>query len=43
VTAWAADLHDDLAAALTETRLPPDPDRATIDQLLVRVRERGLQ
>jgi predicted nucleotidyltransferase len=43
VTAWAADLQDDLAAALTETQLPPDPDRATIDQLLVRVRERGLR
>jgi predicted nucleotidyltransferase len=42
VTAWATELHADLAAALAETRLPPSPDRATIDQLLVRVRERGL-
>ncbi|XVV17479.1 nucleotidyltransferase domain-containing protein [Actinoplanes sp. CA-131856] len=42
VTAWAADLQKDLAAATAETPLPPDPDRQTIDQLLVRVRERGL-
>jgi hypothetical protein len=42
VTAWAADLLDDLSAAEAETRLPTDPDRATIDQLLFGVRERGL-
>jgi hypothetical protein len=43
VTAWADDLQHDLAAALAETRLPAEPDRDTIDQLLCRVRERHLQ
>ncbi|SNY44730.1 nucleotidyltransferase domain-containing protein [Paractinoplanes atraurantiacus] len=43
VTAWAADLQEDLAAAALSTELPPEPDRQTIDQLLVRVRERGLR
>ncbi|MEV4346730.1 nucleotidyltransferase domain-containing protein [Actinoplanes sp. NPDC049596] len=42
VTAWAADLQADLATAAATTALPPEPDRTTIDQLLVRVRERGL-
>ena len=39
---WARTLLADLAAAATETRLPPGPDRAKIDQLLIGVRERGL-
>lgn len=43
VTAWAAELQEDLSAALAETRLPETPDRAKIDQLLYRVRERGLR
>lgn len=43
VTAWATDLQEDLTAALRETRLPAAPDRPTIDQLLCRVRERGLR
>ncbi|XVU30261.1 nucleotidyltransferase domain-containing protein [Actinoplanes sp. CA-054009] len=43
VVAWAADLQKDLAAAAAETTLPPEPDRRTIDQLLVRVRQRGLR
>ncbi|MFF5077767.1 DNA polymerase beta superfamily protein [Actinoplanes sp. NPDC000266] len=43
VTAWATELQEDLAAATAETTLPPEPDRQTIDQLLVRVRERGLR
>lgn len=42
VTAWAAHLLDDLATAAAGTALPADPDRKTIDQLLLRVRERGL-
>lgn len=40
---WAAALTEDLDAAAAETRLPPEPDRALIDQLLIGVRERGLQ
>jgi hypothetical protein len=43
VTAWADDLLADLAAAEAETRLPASPDRGTIDQLLLRVRERNLR
>ncbi|MEU8816882.1 DNA polymerase beta superfamily protein [Actinoplanes sp. NPDC048796] len=43
VTGWAAELQQDLAAAASETTLPSEPDRTTIDQLLVRVRERGLR
>jgi predicted nucleotidyltransferase len=43
VTAWAADLQADLATAAHETRLPPEPDRAKIDQLLFRVREKGVR
>jgi uncharacterized protein len=39
---WADDLLADLAVAAAETRLPDVPDRATIDALLCRVRERGL-
>ena len=42
VTAWATALQHDLAAAGAETRLPELPDLAKIDQLLCRVRERGL-
>ncbi|MEV6633172.1 nucleotidyltransferase domain-containing protein [Actinoplanes sp. NPDC051470] len=40
---WATELLADLAAAATETRLPDRPDRETIDQVLIGVRERGLQ
>jgi predicted nucleotidyltransferase len=43
VTAWADDLQRDLTAAQTQTRLPAEPDRGTIDQLLLRVRERNLR
>ena len=43
VTAWADSLLDDLAQAAGHTTLPEKPDRTTIDQLLFRVRERGLQ
>jgi predicted nucleotidyltransferase len=43
VTAWAETLLRDLASAADETALPDTPDRAKIDQLLVGVRERGLQ
>jgi len=43
VTAWAESLLDDLADATGHTTLPETPDRTTIDQLLFRVRERGLQ
>jgi uncharacterized protein len=42
VTAWAADLQDQLAAAAAATSLPEQPDLATIDHLLSRVREKGL-
>jgi uncharacterized protein len=42
VTTWAAALFADLSDAASETRLPDSPDRETIDQLLVSVRERGL-
>ncbi|MGX6606483.1 nucleotidyltransferase domain-containing protein [Micromonosporaceae bacterium Da 78-11] len=42
VTAWAADLLTDLETAAAGTTLPVEPDRHTIDQLLLRVRERGL-
>ena len=42
ITTWAADLLADLKAAETTTALPTHPDRKAIDQLLVRVRERGL-
>jgi uncharacterized protein len=42
VTAWATDLLADLSAAAATTGLPTEPDRETIDQLLLRVRERGL-
>ncbi|HEX5199171.1 MAG TPA: nucleotidyltransferase domain-containing protein [Actinoplanes sp.] len=43
VTAWSADLQRELTAAAAETRLPSAPDTAKIDQLLHRVRERGLR
>jgi hypothetical protein len=39
---WARTLLADLAAAAAETRLPSAPDRATIDELLTGIRERGL-
>ncbi|NMO56261.1 nucleotidyltransferase [Actinoplanes sp. TBRC 11911] len=42
ITDWAAELQASLALAAAETRLPTAPDRAKIDQLLVRVREQGL-
>jgi predicted nucleotidyltransferase len=42
VVAWAAELLSDLDAAAAATTLPPEPDRATIDSVLVSVRERGL-
>ena len=42
VQAWASSLQEDLAAAAQTTRLPDQPDLDTIDQLLVRVREKGL-
>jgi predicted nucleotidyltransferase len=42
VTAWAADLQQDLAAAAAATALPAEPDRRAVDSLLVRVRESGL-
>ena len=41
-TDWAQTLLADLAAAAAETRLPPAPDRAMIDELLIGVRRRGL-
>lgn len=40
---WAEELLADLATAAAETRLPEQPDRETIDQLLIGVRERGLR
>ena len=43
VTAWAADLQSDLAAAASATSLPSQPDFKTIDQLLLGVREEGLK
>ena len=42
VTAWAAELQADLAAAAPVSGLPEQPDLDTIDQLLIRVREKGL-
>ncbi|MET0492846.1 MAG: nucleotidyltransferase domain-containing protein [Actinoplanes sp.] len=42
VVAWADELLADLDTAAAATTLPPVPDRATIDSLLVSVRERGL-
>ena len=42
VTAWAAELQADLAAAARVSGLPEQPDLDTIDQLLIRVREKGL-
>jgi predicted nucleotidyltransferase len=42
LTAWAADLQAELAAAAQTTHLPAEPDLETIDQLLLRVREKGL-
>jgi hypothetical protein len=41
-TGWAQTLLTDLAAAAAESRLPPAPDRAMIDELLIGVRRRGL-
>ena len=43
VIAWATALQHDLATAEAETRLRDHPDLAKIDQLLHRVRERGLR
>ncbi len=42
VAAWADDLQQDLAIAAAATRLPAEPDRRTVDQLLCRIREKGL-
>jgi hypothetical protein len=42
VTAWAAELLDDLDAAATSTSLPEKPDHKAINQLLHAVREKGL-
>ena len=42
VTAWAAELQAELAAAAPVSALPERPDLETIDQLLLRVREKGL-
>ena len=42
VTAWAAELQAELAAAAPVSALPEQPDLDTIDQLLIRVREKGL-
>ncbi|MFC3499711.1 DNA polymerase beta superfamily protein [Micromonospora krabiensis] len=43
VTAWAADLLVELAAAAATTTLPEQPDREAVDRLLTGVRERNLQ
>jgi predicted nucleotidyltransferase len=43
LTAWTDELLADLASASDATALPAEPDRETIDQLLSRVRERGLR
>jgi len=43
VTAWAQTLLEDLARAADRSTLPARPNRLSIDQLLLRVRERGLQ
>jgi uncharacterized protein len=42
VTAWATALQADLAKAAQSSPLPDTPDRDTIDQLLMSVREEGL-
>ncbi|GAB2571641.1 nucleotidyltransferase [Paractinoplanes abujensis] len=42
VTAQAAALQTDLAAALSATDLPESPDRTAVNHLLSRVRERAL-
>jgi predicted nucleotidyltransferase len=42
VSAWAAELLADLDAAAASTRLPEDPDRARVDELLAGIRERAL-
>jgi predicted nucleotidyltransferase len=43
ITAWATDLQAGLADAADTTHLPEHADLTTIDQLLQRVREEGLQ
>jgi predicted nucleotidyltransferase len=43
VTSWAAALQEELAEAAATTALPASPDLDAIDQLLLRVREEGLQ
>jgi predicted nucleotidyltransferase len=43
VTRWADRLIEDLAAASAASALPESPDRATVDELLRRVREEGLR
>jgi predicted nucleotidyltransferase len=42
LTAWTDDLLADLSSARATTALPAEPDHETIDHLLSRVRERGL-
>jgi hypothetical protein len=42
VTDWASALQAELAAAALDSPLPARPDLETIDQLLSRVREKGL-
>jgi hypothetical protein len=42
VVAWADTLRADLAEAAAATPLPESPDTTAIDQLLSRVREKGL-
>nr|WP_296076310.1 nucleotidyltransferase domain-containing protein [uncultured Actinoplanes sp.] len=42
VAAWAAELLADLADAAARTQLPPEPDRAAVDDFLIAVRERNL-
>ncbi|GAA2900600.1 nucleotidyltransferase [Actinoplanes cyaneus] len=43
VTAWAATLLTDLDQAAAATSLPERPDRDRVEELLIDVRERGLQ
>ncbi|MFC4068533.1 nucleotidyltransferase domain-containing protein [Actinoplanes subglobosus] len=42
VSAWAGRLQEELADAAASTSLPPAPDRAAVDRVLVAVRERNL-
>jgi len=42
VASWAADLLAELADAAAGTRLPEQPDRDAVDQLLAAIRERNM-